>query len=251
MVDGVSNVAEKMQFLACDVISSYEDRIASIECIFSDTHQMLDGFQKALLETREERESLSKELREKLAKTDSLRHKDFDQMMRGILEEQSNREKEVKKLLEDYLAEQKAVAGTLKEGFADFNKQLVAGEQIRLDEFKAKFSEIKKQQLARQDQVTKMLKGFQAQVAEYRKENEELAKGIRGLLSKGETIRIRDFKAMLKGFQEERIAAAGSWRSLSLTMAKKRVLRSPACPPELEERRWKGVGGKGVMTATK
>jgi len=217
------NVADQMKSLAYDVISSYEDRISSIESIFSDTHQMLDDFQKALFETREERDLLSQELREKLAKTESLRRKDFDQMMQEILKEQSNREKEVRKLLEDYLAEQKVVAKTLKEGFADFNKQLVKGEQIRLDEFKEKFAEIKKQQLERQNQVRTMLEDFRIKVGQYRKENEGLAKGIRELLSKGETIRIRDFKAMLKGFQKDRLAAAESWRGLSLAMAKKRL----------------------------
>lgn len=215
-------IAEQMKSLTFDVISSYEDRLSSIESIFSDTHQMLDDFQKALFETREERDLLSQELREKLAKTESLRHKDFEQMMQGILKEQKGREEEVKELLGKYIAEQKEVAGTLKEGLADLNKQLVKGEQIRLEDFKQKFAEIKGQQLERQNQVRTMLEDFQVKVGQYRKENEELAKGIRGLLGKGETIRIRDFKAMIRGFQKEGSEAKAAWQNLSLVMAKKR-----------------------------
>lgn len=217
------NIAEQMQSLTYDVISSYEDRVSAIETIFSDTHQLLDEFQKALFETREERNSLSSELREKLAKTESLRHKDFDQMMQRILKEQGERENEVRKFLENYFAEQKEIVKTLKESLGDFNKQLIKGEQIRLEEFKQKFSEIKEQQLERQNQVIKMLKDFQAKVAEYRQENEKLAKGIRELLNKGETIRIRDFKAMIRGFQKERKEAVSAWQGLSLAMAKKRA----------------------------
>ena len=217
------NVAEQMKSLTYEVISSYEDRLDSIQSIFSGTHQMLDDFQKALFETREERDLLNEELREKLAKTESLRRKDFEQMMQGVLQEQNKREKEVRELLERYIAEQKAAAGTLKEGLADFNKQLVKGEQIRVEDFKQKFAEIKGRQLEKQNAVIKMLKDFQGQVAEYRRENEALAEGIRGLLSKGETIRIRDFKAWLRGVRKEREAAADAWRGLSLAMAKKRA----------------------------
>jgi len=216
------NIAEQMKNLTEGLITSYEDRVSNIENIFFDTHQLLGDHQKALFVLREERDTLTKELRDKLAKTESLRHKDFDQMMVSILNEQSEREKEVRGLLEKYIAEQKEVAGTLKEGLADFNKQLVKGEQIRLEEFKQKFAEIKRQQLERQNQVRARLEDFQAKVGQYRKENEELAKEIRELLSKGETIRIRDFKAMLRGFRKERLAAAESWQSMSLAMAKKR-----------------------------
>lgn len=223
------NVADQMKAVTYDIISSYEDRISSVESLFSDTHQLLDDFQKALFETREKRDLLSQELREKLAKTESLRRKDFDQMMQAVLKEQSNREKEVRELLGKYIAEQKEVAGTLKESLADFNKQLVKGEQIRIEDFKRKFAEIKEQQSERQNQVRAMLEDFQLKAGQYCKENEELAKEIRELLSKGETIRIRDFKAMLRGFRKEREAAAGAWQELSLAMAKKRqnVLRSP------------------------
>jgi nucleoid DNA-binding protein len=217
------SVADQMDALTQDLISSYEDRLSTVESIFSDTHQMLDDFQKALFETREEREILSQELREKLAKTESLRRKDFDQMMQAALKEQSDREKEVRTLLEKYITEQKEVAAALKEGLADFNKQLVKGEQIRLEDFKQKFAEIKEQQLERQNQVTKMLKDFQAKVAQYRKENEELAKGIKGLLSKGERIRIRDFKTWLRELQQERKEAISAWQGLSVAMAKKRA----------------------------
>jgi len=216
------NISEQMKNLTEGVITSYEDRVSNIENIFFNTHQLLGDYQKALFGLRDERDTLTKELRDKLAKTESLRHKDFDQMMGSILNEQSEREKEVKTLLEEYVAEQKGLAKGLKESLSDFNQQLVKGDKIRLGDYKQKIAEIKKQQLERQNQVKGMLKGFQTKASECRRENEELAQEIKNLLGKGESVRIKDFKAMLRGFQKERKGAADAWQSLSLAMAKKR-----------------------------
>ena len=149
------NITEQMKNLTEGVIASYEDRVSNIEGIFFNTHQLLGDYQKALFVLREERDLLTKELRDKLAKTESLRHKDFDQMMSSILNEQSEREKEVKTLLEEYVAEQKGLAKSLKESLSDFNQQLIKGDKIRLEDYKQKIAEVKTKQMEWCKQTTR------------------------------------------------------------------------------------------------
>ena len=83
------------------IISSYEDRIAGVQSIFDTTHELIEGFQDSFLDTKQEREKLKAELRENLAKSESLRKKDFDNMMQGILSAQEKKEKEVRDLLKN------------------------------------------------------------------------------------------------------------------------------------------------------
>ena len=81
------------------IVSSYEAKIRSIGAIFDTTHQLLQSFQGSFLDTRQERERLKAELRENLAKNESLRKKDFDNIMQDILSTQERKEQEVRNLL--------------------------------------------------------------------------------------------------------------------------------------------------------
>ena len=85
-----------------DIVTSYEARIQSIASIFDTTHQIFEGFQDSFLDAKQEREKVNAELRENLARNESLRRKDFDNMMNSILSSQDGREKEVRNLLKDY-----------------------------------------------------------------------------------------------------------------------------------------------------
>ena len=92
------HAADGMQDITEDIISSYDVRIQSIGNIFDTTHQLLNGFQNSFLDVKQERENVRTELRESLARNESLRKKDFDSMMQGILSTQDEREKEVRSL---------------------------------------------------------------------------------------------------------------------------------------------------------
>jgi len=83
----------EMEYIVQNVFSSYEARIQSIESIFDATHQILKDFQEPFFDTKQERESINAQLREHLARNESLRKKDFDNMMQGILSIQDEREK--------------------------------------------------------------------------------------------------------------------------------------------------------------
>jgi len=227
-----------------DIVSSYDARIQKLESVFDTTHQLLHGFQENFLDLKQEREKVNAELRESLARNDSLRKKDFDGMMRDIHSKQDMREKEVRELLNNYLNEQKQMAGSLRENLKEFNQALTNGEAQRVGEFK----EFIKKNLARQDERKEQVTG---KLKEFQKEQKEMAEKLNDLLAKGRELRIKDFKAMLKesrnrnreriehrierrdevrdmldDFKMERETAARTWRRMKGNLNHKRSLFS-------------------------
>ena len=185
-----------------DIVSSYEARVQSIGSIFDDTYLIFGELQGSILDTRQEREKINTQLRDILARKESLRRKDFDNMMNDILSSQSRREKEVRNLLKDYFNDQKTMAQALRENLGKFKDVLIKGEVERVKEFQGLIKEILATQEERKEEVTSKLKGFQ-------KEQQEMAKSLKELLAKGGELRIKDLKSMLREFQaqhKERIA---------------------------------------------
>lgn len=169
--------------LAEDIIASYDARIRVVGEIVGDTHKMLDEF-------KEKRQEMSGNLREVLAKFESLRKKDFNAMMQDILMTQQKREESVKKMLADFREEEARVAEKLKE-------LIKRGEEIRLVDFKKTLAQIRQDQIVReantgaevraefaimQSEVYKMLEAFKKE----RGEAAEEWKKVRELLIKKE-----------------------------------------------------------------
>ncbi|MEW6375309.1 MAG: hypothetical protein AB1502_05890 [Thermodesulfobacteriota bacterium] len=195
-------LAEDMTNIVEHIVSSYENRIQNIGTLFDTTHQILQGFQDTLIDTKQEREKLNSELRENLAQNKSLRRKDFDNMMGGIILTQNGREKEVRNLLNNYLNEQKEMARDLRKNLEKFKDSLIRGEAQRVKEFQGMIKDILTKQNGRRDEVISKLK-------EFRKEQKVLASKLKGLLAKGRDLRIKDLKKMLeefKGHHEKRLA---------------------------------------------
>lgn len=174
-----------------DIISSYKTRVEGMEVIFDTTHQLLRGFQDSFIDTKQEREKLTVELRENLAKNNSLRRNDFDNIMQGILSTQGKREKEVRNLLNNYLNERKEMAQALKGNLEKFKDSLAKGEIQRVKEFQNMIKEVIDEQEKRKDEVMSKLKAFQ-------KEQKEMAKKLKELLAKDKELRIEDLKSMLE-----------------------------------------------------
>ena len=215
-------IAEDMKTLTEEIVSSYESRISTVDMIIDNTCHLLDDF-------KTKRNEISSQLKETLANGESLRKKDFDNMMKDILSHQDEREKEVRDLLKTFFEEQKEIAKTIK-------KNLAEGEKVRTNDFKKMLQDIQARQKTRENEVSVMLKEFQT-------EYEELAESLRSLLNKGEAIRIKDFKEMLKNirtrqmerekevrerlyeFRKERQDMASQWNKLTVVMAQKRAGR--------------------------
>ena len=180
-----------------NVIASYESRVQNVEALFETTHQILHGLQESVLDTRQEREKVNKQLRETLAKNGSLRKKDFDSMISVISSCQDQEEREVRDLSKNYLSEQTDLVHQLRERLKQFRDALAKGEAQRVKEFEMAIKEIFAEQERRKEEVIAKLKEFQ-------QEQQETAKMLRNLLAKGRELRIRDLKSMLAEFQKQR-----------------------------------------------
>ena len=213
-------IAEDMKRIAEEIVSSYQSRISTVAMIIDNTHQLLEDF-------KNKRNEMSNHLKETLAKEESLRKKDFDNMMKDILSHQDEREKEVKELLKTFFEEQKEIAQAIKRNLAD-------GEKVKISDFKNSLKDIQARQKARENEVSVMLKEFQT-------EYKEMAESLRSLLDKREAIRISEFKVTLKNirsrqierakevrtrldeFRKERQDGLLEWNRLTAVMAEKRV----------------------------
>lgn len=223
-----------MKEIAREIVFSYESRISTVGAIIDNTHHILEDF-------KIKRDEMSNQLKETLAKGESLRKKDFDKMMKDILVPQEERENQVRDLLKTFLEEQKEMAQDLK-------KNLTGTEKIRIEDFKKLLADIQVRQKARENEVATDLKEFQ-------KEYKEMAESLRSLLNKGETIRVKDFKEMLKNirlrqverveevrtrldeFRKEHQGMASQWNKLTAVMAEKRK----------ERQEGGGIGEKGEV----
>jgi len=234
-------LAEDMRNIAENIISSYEARLEGMGVIFDTTYQLLQGFQDSFIDTKQEREKLTVELRENLAKNKSLRRNDFDNMMQGILSIQDKREEEVRNLLNSYINEQKEMVQALRGNLEKFKDFLAKGEIQRVKEFQNMIKKVLDEQEKRKEEVTSKLKAFQ-------KEQKEMAKRLKELLAKDKELRIKDLKSMLEGlktknmervacqeerreevhrmlgdFKKERLEAAGHWKAAQRQMTQRRA----------------------------
>lgn len=155
--------------LAQDIIASYDARVKVVGEIIQDTHKMMNSF-------KDKREKMSRELKEVLAKCESLRKKDFDRMMADIVLKQNEREEEVGKMLEDFRQEEESVAEKLK-------NLLRKGEAIRIKDFRKMMLDIKKEQGKRTketgtsitEQIQRMQTEVHAMLDNFKKERQSVA----------------------------------------------------------------------------
>lgn len=171
---------EEMGRLAGEIIASYEARISSVEQIVESTHEMLESF-------RGQREAMRARLRETLAQAASLRKRDFDTMMGGILVRQEERERAVRETMRGYLREQREMAGALKEALA-------RGETDRIGSVEQLLKGIEIRREEREREIRALL-------AEFRREQEGMSRALQHLLSNGDSMRAKEFKATIRAIQ--------------------------------------------------
>ena len=174
------HLPEEIAGLAREIIGSYEARVSSVEQIIEATHEMLEAF-------RGQREAMRTQLRETLARASSLRRRDFDAMMQGILARQEEREKAVKRMVKAYLREQREMAMGLRE-------RLAKSESEGIGDFKEMVAGIQARQMEREREIKALLADFQ-------REQGEMMSALRGLLTNGDSMRVSDFKATLRAIQ--------------------------------------------------
>ncbi|MDP8258186.1 MAG: hypothetical protein P9L90_02005 [Candidatus Aadella gelida] len=172
--------AEDMKKVAEEIVSSYQSRISEVAAMVDSTRQILEDFK-----TR--RNNMSNQLKEALAREGSLRRKDFDIMISGILFHQDEREKQVKELLNTFFEEQKEVAEVVR-------KSLTEGKRVRIDDFRKSLQNIQARQKSRE-------LGIKTALIEFQEEYKEIVASLSSLLDEEEEMRIKDFKEMVSNIR--------------------------------------------------
>ncbi|MCX5998305.1 MAG: hypothetical protein NTU41_01585, partial [Chloroflexi bacterium] len=130
-----------------------------------------------------EQEAKVAELRDLLACAQSLRRKDFDSLMVEIRARRRDKEDRVAHTLGLFLAEQEELITWLRAG--------VGRSDTGLEEFKTTSQTILGRQREMEGQLGRVLR-------ELHVEQEEMETGLRKLLQKGQQVRVKDLKTMLK-----------------------------------------------------
>lgn len=161
------------------VIDSYEVRVKTVGALMRQTVEVLKRFDR-------EQEEKVMELQDLLAKAESLRRKDFDTLMGEIWTRRREKEKEMAQTLESFLREQQELVAWLR--------KVITNGNISLEEFKLLSQNILTRQKEKEGKLSQMLR-------ELHLEQEELGTGLKRLLQKGEKVRIKDFKAMIRAIR--------------------------------------------------
>jgi hypothetical protein len=177
-----------------NIITSYETRIQKIQTAFQSSenltessHSLFDNIHNSLNDLKKEREILNSRLCEALAKNGSLRKKDYNSMMSGILCALDEKEKEAERQFLLFIEAQKETVQSLKQsllGIKDITAQ-DAGEKINL--IKEQLSQISKLQELRKETAMKTFRDFQLM-------HNRMKECLENLLEKGDHIMIQDIK---------------------------------------------------------
>jgi len=174
---------EQLRAVVERIVGSYESKVKVVTSLMREVNQRIRSFHA-------EQEQMTDRLKAILAKKESLRMKDFDMMMAGIREHQETREQEVGRIVEDFCTEEEETAAKLKE-------ILTAQSPSTLEDFRVLKEEVLNRPKERERRITRMLKDFH-------RDQEQLNTALRMLLEKGPSVRVKDFKAMVKAFQIDR-----------------------------------------------
>lgn len=183
---------EDLRSLAYSIIDSYEMRVRTVNGLMAQAYHFLRSFQIEV-------ESMIVRLRDNLAKAESLRKKDFDRMISDVIERHHQSEREARQSLERFREEEEEMIGRLR-------KIVLGGSGSALQDMAAIKEDISRRQKEREKNIIKALKRFQI-------EQEELRVALKNLLEKGERVKVKDFRIMIKSLrvqQSERDAELSS-----------------------------------------
>ena len=167
---------EELRALANSIIDSYEMRVSTVNTLMAQANNILKAFQTEL-------EEMVALLRDNLAKSESLRKKDFEHMIKDVIERRMQREQEAEQSFKLFQKEEEEMIARLR-------AIVFSGNNSGLDDIEAIREDILKRQKMREKKIVKSLKCFQV-------EQEELRVALKKLLSKGKNVKIKDFKTMV------------------------------------------------------
>lgn len=176
------------------VISSYEKKIENINFIFDVTHLILNQFQEFIFEPKEERREVNLQLQDLLAKNEHLRKKDFVDMIRSAFSIQEERKKEIVDLLKNYIKDQNIIKKIVQEDLEKFKNYCLSGSTEKVKKLHVSINKILAKQEKRREEGKSKLK-------EFFKQQNDLTSELQGLLAKGNDLKLKDVRLVLKRFK--------------------------------------------------
>jgi hypothetical protein len=177
-----------------NIITSYESRIQKIQTAFQSSenitessHFLFDNAHHSLNDLKKERDIVNSRLCEALAKNGSLRKKDYNSMMSGILCALDEKEKEAESQFLNFIEAQKTTAQSLKNSLLGIKDITSQDNCEKITIIKEQLSRISELQEMRKESVMKTFLDFQQM-------HNKMMACLENLLEKGDHIHIQDIK---------------------------------------------------------
>jgi hypothetical protein len=180
--------------LLVGVINSYRDRIRKIQTAFQSsenitesTHLIFANVQNSLNTLKKEREILNSKLSQAMAKNGSLRIKDYNLMMRDVLNLFNEKELDTEKQFFYFIEELKEATQSLKNRLLDIKDADYQHTSEKITTIKAQASQITELQGSRKEKVIKSFTDFQQM-------HNRVILNLEDLLKKGDSVSVKDIK---------------------------------------------------------
>ena len=177
-----------------NIISSYETRIKKIQTVFQSSenitessHSLFDNVHNSLNDLKKERDILNSRLCEILAKNGSLRKKDYNTIMSGILGTLDEKEREAESQFLNFIETQKQTAQSLKNSLLGIKDITSQDNCEKITIIKEQLSQISILNEMRKETVMKTFMDFQQM-------QNRMMGCLENLLEKGDHILIQDIK---------------------------------------------------------
>jgi predicted transcriptional regulator len=187
-----------MKGLVLDIITSYENRILTVEELITTAYQATTTSEQSFSDLDKERERLKASLQGTLAKNCSLRRKDFNHLMKMVLDDSERKRVEIeeeqkclRESVREYLKEQKELASSLKQQIVE-----QAEENTDKGKFDAAIHSIKTMYQETGQQLIAVLRESQSHTEAFQREQEEINNKLRRLVDRGESLKIEDLRQL-------------------------------------------------------
>jgi hypothetical protein len=180
-----------------NIISSYENRVQKIQTAFQSSetitessHNLFDHVHHSLSDLKKERELLNARICESLAKNGSLRKKDYNNLMSGIISTLDEKEKAAEDLFLSFIEAQKETAQSLKNSLLQMKDLSGSDSGGTITKIKEQLSQITKMQELRKEVVISTFLDFQQM-------HNRMVQCLESILEKGEHLLVKDLKNIL------------------------------------------------------
>jgi len=181
-----------------DLITSYENRIATVEELMTTAYQATVTSDGSCDILDEERERLKTGLQKTLTKNCSLRRKDFNRLMERVLSDfNKNRvdiqeeQSQVREKVKEYLDEQKQLSNYLRQQLVE-----LAREKMAKGSLDAVIGNIRFMYENKGQQLFAMLHDFQQRLKDFQREQEEINHKLQRLVDRGESLSLEDLRQL-------------------------------------------------------